>query len=113
MVESIHNGDATPRGEQWLDGLCALLAEQVAAAREGDLSQVQRLGESLDSIVAEAADRSIDMSAVLGTRREEVDRWYRELALILSAERADVGGRLRRLREVRRAVGAYGRVPGP
>ncbi len=86
--------------------LCRLLTEQIAWARKGNFGQVERLATQTDSIVAtmmrDGATGSDD------AQRSEWERLYDELLVILRAEKVDVHDELKQLRQVRRAVGAYG-----
>ena len=84
-----------------------LLEGQLAAGREGDLSRVEQLGEQANAVVAGIARNGGDLSAVLGTRGGDVKRLYDELILMLQAERSDVQGKLKKVRQVKRAAGAY------
>ena len=84
-----------------------LLDEQLTAGREGNLSRVEQLGEQANAVVEEIVQQGDEMSAVLGAHRRSLERSYGELILMLRAQQADVQGRLRQLRRVKRAVGAY------
>jgi len=105
--------DRAPTADHWAAELCTLLKEQVAAAREGDLSRVERLGRAVDAVIGRADQSFGELSIALGFRRERVERLYRELSLMLSAERADVQSELQKLRRVKRAVDAYGGATSP
>ena len=87
--------------------LCRLLCAQIASAREGNLSQVERLCAEAEDVVTQVkgAEGALLLTIAQKTRLEQL---YRDLVLTLQAERADVGGRLKQLRKVKRAVGAYG-----
>jgi hypothetical protein len=84
-----------------------LLTEQVACAREGDLSRVERLIDSANAVVAEIGRHADDPSAALGSRRSELDKLYAELILTLRSEQADVQDKLKRLRRMKTAIGVY------
>lgn len=84
-----------------------LLVEQVRCAREGDLSHVEQLIESADAVVTEIVRQEGGPSAVLGSRRGELEELYAELILMLTAEQADIGDQLRQLRRMKTAVGLY------
>ncbi len=87
--------------------LCDLLQEQIASVREGNLSRVERLGVEADAVIAKIMQRGPEGSFVVEARRSGLERLYEELALALQAECDDVRGRLKQLRQVRRAFGAY------
>ena len=93
--------------DERVQALRALLAESVACMRRGNLSRVVELGEQANAIVDQMKQRGDNLPAVLGAQRPELQRLYEELASMLRAEQADVHARLKHLRRVRRAVGAY------
>lgn len=94
-----------------LDELAAelhrLLEGQLAAGREGDLSRLEQLGASANAVVAGIVRQGGDVPAVLGARRRELERAYGELTLVLRAQQAEVQGKLKQVRQVKRAVGVY------
>jgi len=84
-----------------------LLEAQLAAGREGNLVQVERLGERASAVVeAITRDGGVVWTEVEGGR--DLEKLYGELILLLRAQQADVRNRLAQLRRVKRAVGAYG-----
>jgi hypothetical protein len=88
--------------------LCDLLSELTACARDKRFTQVERLCNRLDARVMQlkGADAAI---SVTEPQRQQLHRLYDGLVLMIRAEHADVGARLKQLRQVKRAVGAYGR----
>jgi hypothetical protein len=107
MTRDLQTVSAQP-GEELVAALRQLLDEQVTRAREGDLSRVEELGQLANVVVMEIGRYGDAACAAMEAQREELKRLYRELVLALTAERADVEARLKRLRRVRRAVGIYG-----
>jgi hypothetical protein len=97
--------------EHLSEELCHLLDEQVASAREGNLSRVEQLSVQAEGIVAKMTREGADEPSLSDERREHLKRLYAELVLTLRAEQAGTQARLRQLRQVKRAVGAYaGRI---
>jgi hypothetical protein len=99
--------DSTKDGEELLVSLRRLLEEQQAAAREGNLSRVEQLGELTDAVVAQIAPRADFLLDARTAQRGDLERLYRELLMVLEAQQADVRDKLRQVRQVKRAVGAY------
>lgn len=99
--------DVERKMEELTTSLRCLLDEQLAAGRRGDFSGMVQLGELADAVVARIVGQGGNASAILEARREELGRLYDELFLVLRAEQTDVEGRLKKLRRVKRAVGAY------
>ena len=84
--------------------LCHLLSEQIAYARKGNLTQVERLFARTDPIVAAIARSE---GALTPSSRADLRRLCDELAFVLQAQRDDVRGRLKRLRQVKRVLETY------
>jgi hypothetical protein len=95
-----------------VETLCDLLTAQVVCAREGNLGRLEQLCMRADDIVAQMKETDCNC-LISGPQRERLEQLYKELALTLGAERADVDSRLKQLRQVKRAVGAYGRKTRP
>jgi hypothetical protein len=106
-MECDRGNDAGQETDELAARLCRLLEGQLAAGREGDLPRIERLGEQGDAIVARMARRGDGAPAISQARRRDLKRLHDELTLMLRAEHADVQGKLRQLRKVKRAVGAY------
>ena len=60
-----------------------------------------------NAVVAGIVRQGGDVPAVLGARRRELERAYGELTLMLRAQQAEVQGKLKQVRQVKRAVGVY------
>ncbi|NLH42184.1 MAG: hypothetical protein GX448_10115 [Planctomycetes bacterium] len=99
--------DAGREIEELAGRLCRLLEEQLIAGREGDLSRVEQLGWQADALVTGITCREGGAAGISQTRRRDLKRSYDELTLMLKAEQADVQGKLKQLRKVKRVVGAY------
>ena len=94
-----------------VDELNGLLVRQIALAREGNLAQVEQLATRADALVAGIVQGSSSASSV-GSKKAPLKRLYDELTLALRAERGEAQAKLKQLRQVKRAVGAYGRKTG-
>ncbi len=88
--------------------LCRVLEEQIMSVREGNLAQVELSSVRADAIIAKMTPEGTDKPSLSDGDRERLKRLYAELVLTLRAEHADVQTRLKQLRQVKRAVGAYG-----
>lgn len=93
--------------EDLATGLRHLLEEQRAAGREGDFTRMLQLGERADAIVARIVRQGGEVPVALESLRHDLKGLYDELVLMLRAEQADVQGKLKQLRQVKRALGAY------
>jgi hypothetical protein len=89
--------------------LCDLLQEQVTCVREGNLSRVEQLGEQVDRIIARMRPAEGHESPVPVAYHDRLRQLYEELTLAIQAQMHDVGARLKLLRRVKRAAGAYQR----
>lgn len=91
-----------------MKSLCRLIEAQLTCARRGDLSMVESLAEQADEIVAGIAAADCGGPTHTGLQ-ERLEKLYRELMLVLGAERQDVHERLKRLRQVKRVLRVYRR----
>jgi hypothetical protein len=87
--------------------LCDLLSAQIACAQDGSFAQVEHLCARADDVVARIGQTGAHHT-VTKSQRTRLERLYQELVLMLQAEHADIEARLRQLRQVKRAIGAYG-----
>lgn len=90
------------------EALCDLLSAQIVLAREGDFVQVEQLCERADGLITQMKETDTDRS-LTDSQRTHLEKLYGELTLALRIEQADVQSKLRQLRQVKRAVGVYGR----
>ena len=107
-VEDRQNSDSA-KGENLGGRLCALLTEQIAFARCGNMGQVERLGCQVDAIMSAMTPAAADRPWVDDAQRNHLQRLYDELVLVLRAEQADVQAELKQLQQVKRVVGVYNR----
>jgi hypothetical protein len=84
-----------------------LLEEQLAAGRKGNLPRVERLGERANAVVEAIVQCGGPVWTDVGGG-QDLGTLYGELTVLLRAQRADAQGRLQKLRQVKRALGAYG-----
>ena len=106
MVDNARNIESAQSSEA-PDVLCKLLCAQIVSARDGNLSHVERLCAQAEDVVTQVKGTDAG-SSLTEAQRTRLEQLYGELVLTLQAERADVGGRLKQLRRVKKAVGAYG-----
>ncbi|MEN6424084.1 MAG: hypothetical protein ABFE13_01880 [Phycisphaerales bacterium] len=84
-----------------------LLDAQLAAGRGGNFTRVEQLGERANAVVEAIVQRG----GIVRTQADgghDLEKLYGDLILLLRSQQADVQSRLRQLRRVKRAVGAYG-----
>ena len=106
MADDAHTTDAAQTSGRFAE-LCDLLAAQIACAQDGSFAQVEQLCVRAGDIVAEMTETGAHRNAP-ASQRIRLGQLYEELVLMLHAEHADVEARLKKLRQVKRAVGAYG-----
>ena len=103
---------SSDRMQTVLDELNGLLVRQMASVREGNFGQVEQMATHADALVAAIAQSPSSESMVVERRKAHLKKLYDELTLALRAERSQAQGKLKQLRQVKRAVGAYGRKTG-
>ena len=99
----------TTEAEDLPEQLWGLLTEQVTAARQGRMAQVEHLGVRVDAVMARMAPGRASQPVMAESQRTRLKQQYDELVLTLRAEQADVQANLVQLRKVKRVVGAYNR----
>ena len=108
-VSDDHTKRAPDRMAERLEELSCLLRAEIAGVREGQLDQVERLAARAETLVAGVIQDRQRAETLAESQRAHLARLYEELALALRAERGDVQAKLRQLRQVKRAIVAYGR----
>lgn len=103
-MEHVPQTVPSQRPEVLVGALHRLLEGQIACARQGNLARVEELAEQASAIVTKLANER-DSEGMI--RDSGVEKLYRELALVLTAEKDDVQDKLKRLRQVKRAIGVY------
>jgi len=94
--------------KQMVDYLENILTRQLEKVRNYDLDGAMSLAEEANSIA-----ESIGKEKVLDKSEFEEDRWrlerlYKDLCLVIAAEREEVGDKLRQIRQGIKALGIYG-----
>ncbi len=108
-ISDDHTKRAPDRMAERLEELSRLLRQQIDDVREGQLDRVERLAARAETLVAGVIHDRQRAGTLAESQRAHLARLYEELALALRAERGDVQAKLRQLRQVKRAIGAYGR----
>ncbi len=84
-----------------------LLEQQIAHAREGNLLQLERAGESAQQTVARITQLLREGAALSEESRHCLRALYRELMLVLKAESDSVHNNLKQLRHFKKVITAY------
>lgn len=87
--------------------LCELLAAQIACARDGKLARLEQLSAEATVTVTRMKETGADR-CLTESQRGRLKELYGDLVLALQAQCADTKATLRQLRQVRRALRAYG-----
>jgi len=106
-MENGSQNDPEGNMEELTTALHHLLEGQLAAGHEGNFARMVQLSELANAVVGRMIAHGSDVPAGMGARRRELKQLYDELILMLRAEQADVQGKLKQLRQMKRAVGAY------
>ena len=110
MVRPDDSQSVAPMSVEDVPGrLCDLLTEQIVCARQGNMGQVEQLGAQVSAIIAAQEPDPGGRSAMAGPRWIRLQQLYKELTLVLQAQRADAQTELKQLRRVKRVVGVYNR----
>ncbi|MHC4154339.1 MAG: hypothetical protein ACYST6_05390 [Planctomycetota bacterium] len=92
---------------QLLEKLEALLERQIALAQEGNTGDVELLGRQADPLVGQIVSTGILGLPEFEDRRRKLHQLYDSLRLAVTAQKADVAERLRRIRAGRKTIGTY------
>lgn len=92
---------------QLLEKLQALLQRQIALAQEGKISAVEVLGEQANSLVTQIAETPILDQPEFQGRRNQLQALYDSLCLAVTAQKADIAGKLSLVRRGKKTLGAY------
>jgi len=95
------------KGVNLLDELQSLLEKQIKLARQGNISNVEVLSKQAGSLVEGIVRAGILGLAEFKSRREQLQKLYKELCLAITAHRAETGEKLRRVRKGKRTIVAY------
>jgi hypothetical protein len=90
-----------------LEDLQLLLEKQVKLAHKGDMISVESLSVQADSIIATILQRGIPDNKDFKSRLDTLQKLYRRLSVTISAQKAEMGERLSRVRKGKKTVAAY------
>lgn len=90
-----------------LDDLQGLLEKQIEMARRGNLRRVEALAEQADSIVARIVQAGVFEQPEFDGRREHLTKLYKQLELMLVADKDAVNRQLRRVGNGKKTLQAY------
>jgi hypothetical protein len=90
-----------------IDEMETLLAQQLEQARRGRFADLDELAERTDALVAHLAGTGGVRSPALVARRPHLEGLYRELCLVLAAQRQETAGALHAIRRGRKMISAY------
>ena len=107
-----HSGVPADPVQAMSEELGRLLTQQIACVREGNLDRVEQIAVRTDALVAGIASGRPSGSVPAASQKAHLKRLYDELTLALRAERDDIQTKLKQLRQVKKALGAYGRDAG-
>ncbi len=102
-----NTADTTPStdGEILLMELQTLLERQVRLARDGKLREVSSLAAKLETLLSEAS--SYPSPSQNSEKAEHIRRLYNELCLILTTEKSDLAGKLKKMQKGKNSLQAY------
>lgn len=101
------SGQVANTHEALLDQLEHLLERQIELLGQGRIGDVERLSEQAGSVVAEIADSGTLELPEHVDRREQLQQLYERLRLAVSAQQAEVGGKLSQIRRGRKTIRTY------
>lgn len=96
-----------------VDRLHGLLARQLELIRQGNVVAAEALCEQTDPLVRVIADADAFRGAEGEDRRRLVEQLYRELCLMLTAQRKETSDSLQAVRRGKRMLRTYGNHLSP
>ena len=92
-----------------LDELQGLLEKQIELARQGDSAgeQIERLGRQADCLVQKISRGRILERTECQSQRRQLRKYYENLCLALTAQKADAAEKLNRVRKGRKTIDTY------
>jgi hypothetical protein len=90
-----------------LDELQDLLERQIKLARQNCIGEIEVLSERANCLAAKIAQSGIVESGEFKNRRQQLRRLYEDLYMSITAQRADISEKLRRVRKGKRTIKAY------
>jgi len=104
------------RGSDWmstdkqihlLDGLQSLLEKQIELARRSNFRKVEALAEQAGSIIGEIVRTKVLEQAEFRQQGKHLAKLYRQLTLMLAAEKEHLSGQLQRVSKGKKILEAY------
>lgn len=90
-----------------LDELQDLLERQIKLARQNCIGEIEVLSERANGLAARIAQSGILESGEFKNRRRQLRKLYEDLYMSITAQRADISEKLKRVRKGKRTIGAY------
>jgi len=90
-----------------LDRLENLLEKQIEQVRSGNFVQVEALSEEAGSVFVEVARTGLLELAEFKNRRERLKKQQKSLYLTITAQKADVVQKLRKVRKRKKTIKTY------
>jgi hypothetical protein len=102
------NGDI-PSGEQvfLLQELQNLLEKQINLANQGSIKDVEAMARQASLLAERITDKGVLERPEFQNQRQQLQKLYDDLRLVLTAQKTETDEELARLRRVRKAVGTY------
>ena len=90
-----------------VDDLQGLLEKQIEMARRGNLRRVEALAEQADSVISKIAQVKTPEQPDLIRQRQRLTELYKQLELMLSANKDNIARQLRQTKGIRKTLQAY------
>ena len=94
--------------QQMIDYLENILTRQLEKVRNYDLDGAMSLAEEANSLAESIGREKVLDEAEFKDDRWRLERLYKDLCLVIAAEREEVGDKLRQIRQGIKALGIYG-----
>ena len=90
-----------------LDELQDLLGRQIKLARQNCIGEIEVLNERANFLAARIAQSGILESDEFNNRRQQLRILYEDLYMSITAQRADISEKLKRVRKGKRTIETY------
>jgi len=90
-----------------LDELQSLLEKQIELAHQGSIIELERLSTQASRLVEKIAQAGILELSEFKSRREHLQKLYKELCLSITAQRADIAEKLSQVRKGKKIIQIY------
>ena len=91
----------------FLDDLQGLLEKQVEFANKGNLDGVERMASQTRSLVEKMSPTGILKKPGFEKKRQQIEKLYERLFLVLNVQKKEVGGQLKRASDGKKTLKAY------